>query len=60
MAVRSKRERESVYTFIWVESLFKSLQKKELVVPELIKEMVWCGDNLCVGYKREYNMIDTR
>lgn len=33
---------------------------QELVVPETAKAMVWCGDSLCVGFKKEYNLIDAR
>jgi hypothetical protein len=34
--------------------------RQELVVPETAKAMVWCGEHLCVGFKKEYNLIDIR
>jgi hypothetical protein len=33
---------------------------QELVVPETAKAMMWCGEHLCVGFKKQYNLIDIR
>ena len=34
----------------WVET-------KELVLPDTAKSVVWCNDSLCIGWKKEYNLI---
>ncbi|KAL6054782.1 Vam6/Vps39-like protein [Balamuthia mandrillaris] len=33
---------------------------KELSLPDHVKTVVWCDYNLCVGYKRDYNLINVR
>jgi hypothetical protein len=33
------------------------IQKKELAIPDTPKVIVWCGPNLCLGFKKEYNLI---
>jgi tetratricopeptide (TPR) repeat protein len=40
------------------ESTFKFVQ--ELLLPDIAKSINWCGDNICVGYKREYSLIDPK
>jgi len=30
---------------------------QELAVPDKARAIVWCGDRLCVGFAKEYNMI---
>ena len=30
---------------------------QELAVPDKARTIVWCGDRLCVGFAKEYNMI---
>eukprot|EP01128_Nolandella_sp_AFSM9_P012212 TRINITY_DN9057_c0_g1_i1.p1 TRINITY_DN9057_c0_g1~~TRINITY_DN9057_c0_g1_i1.p1 ORF type:complete len:920 (-),score=186.09 TRINITY_DN9057_c0_g1_i1:146-2812(-) len=43
--------------FKWEGNEF--VQQKELSgIPEAVKTCVWCGQALCIGFKREYNLID--
>eukprot|EP01101_Sappina_pedata_P012001 TRINITY_DN8164_c0_g1_i1.p1 TRINITY_DN8164_c0_g1~~TRINITY_DN8164_c0_g1_i1.p1 ORF type:complete len:980 (+),score=304.92 TRINITY_DN8164_c0_g1_i1:1-2940(+) len=32
-------------------------ERKELVLPDVPKTVMWCGINICVGFKKGYNMI---
>jgi hypothetical protein len=32
---------------------------KEFPVPDVVKSMAWCGDNLCLGIRREYVIMNT-
>jgi len=29
----------------------------ELGLPDIVRAVVWAGDSLCVGFKREYSII---
>lgn len=33
---------------------------KELSLPDSAKTLVWCGDSLCIGFKREYTLINVK
>lgn len=32
---------------------------KEFGVPDILKSMAWCGDNICLGIRREYMIINS-
>ena len=29
----------------------------ELAIPDIARTLVWCGDSICIGFRREYNLI---
>ncbi|XP_078433921.1 vacuolar sorting protein 39 [Wolffia australiana] len=35
------------------------LEVKELGVPDVVKSMAWCGENICLGIKREYMILNS-
>jgi len=35
------------------------VEVKEFPVPDVVKSMAWCGDNLCLGIRREYVIMNT-
>lgn len=35
------------------------VEVKEFSVPDVLKSMSWCGENICVGLKREYMILNT-
>ena len=55
MAVASKKK-ISIFEYGSKESKFKYQQ--ELVLPDAAKSLNWSGDKLCVGFKKEYSLID--
>jgi Vam6/Vps39-like protein vacuolar protein sorting-associated protein 39 len=32
---------------------------KEFGIPDVVKSMAWCGDNICLGIRREYMIINS-
>eukprot|EP00029_Vermamoeba_vermiformis_P006348 TRINITY_DN2461_c0_g1_i1.p1 TRINITY_DN2461_c0_g1~~TRINITY_DN2461_c0_g1_i1.p1 ORF type:complete len:890 (+),score=177.72 TRINITY_DN2461_c0_g1_i1:46-2715(+) len=40
----------------WAGNEFREI--KEFSVPDSVKSIVWCDQALCVGFKKEYNMIN--
>jgi hypothetical protein len=44
--------------FEWDGKQFSEI--KELAVPEPARAVEWCGESLCVGFRKEYNTIDIR
>lgn len=40
------------------ESTFKFEQ--ELTLPDNAKSINWCGENICIGFKREYSLVDLK
>ena len=32
---------------------------KEFGVPDVVKSMSWCGENICLGIRREYVILNT-
>jgi len=50
--------KKKLLVYQWDGKQFNEL--RELIVPETAKAMVWCGDHICVGFKKEYNFIDIR
>nr|CAG4715111.1 unnamed protein product [Naegleria fowleri] len=57
MAVASKKK-ITILQYGSKESTFKYQQ--ELVLPDAAKSINWSGDKLCVGFKKEYSLIDTQ
>ena len=47
--------RKKLIIFEWTGDDF--IELKELAVPDKARSIVWCGDRLCVGFTKEYNMI---
>ena len=35
------------------------VEVKEFGVPDILKSMAWCGDNICLGIRREYMIINS-
>lgn len=34
------------------------MEVKEFSVPDTVKSMSWCGENICLGIKREYTIVN--
>ena len=34
------------------------MEVKEFGVPDTVKSMSWCGENICLGIKREYVILN--
>ncbi|XP_071480649.1 vam6/Vps39-like protein [Diadema antillarum] len=49
--------RRKLQLFIWRSRTFEEL-KPDLGVPDVPKAMSWCGNSLCVGFKRDYFLIN--
>eukprot|EP00048_Salpingoeca_helianthica_P011412 m.164578 g.164578 ORF g.164578 m.164578 type:complete len:851 (-) comp15225_c0_seq3:104-2656(-) len=52
LAVVLKRK---ITTFTWNGSEF--IEQKDLALPDVPRMVVWCGEGLLLGFKREYNII---
>eukprot|EP01125_Pyxidicula_operculata_P017175 TRINITY_DN5996_c0_g1_i2.p1 TRINITY_DN5996_c0_g1~~TRINITY_DN5996_c0_g1_i2.p1 ORF type:complete len:900 (-),score=202.10 TRINITY_DN5996_c0_g1_i2:552-3251(-) len=48
--------KRKMFVCVWSNTDF--VQKKELSVPDTVRTCVWCGNSLCIGFKREYNLVD--
>lgn len=35
------------------------MEVKEFSVPDVVKSMSWCGENICLGIKREYMIMNS-
>ncbi|PNX89903.1 Vam6/Vps39-like protein, partial [Trifolium pratense] len=35
------------------------VEVKEFGVPDVVKSMSWCGENICLGIRREYMILNT-
>jgi Vam6/Vps39-like protein vacuolar protein sorting-associated protein 39 len=35
------------------------VEVKEFGIPDVVKSMAWCGDNICLGIRREYMIINS-
>ncbi|XP_047092295.1 vacuolar sorting protein 39-like [Lolium rigidum] len=35
------------------------VEVKEFGVPDMVKSMAWCGDNICIGIRRDYMIINS-
>ncbi|VFQ75451.1 unnamed protein product [Cuscuta campestris] len=35
------------------------VEVKEFGVPDTVKSMAWCGENICLGIRREYTILNT-
>lgn len=44
--------------FKWDGTEFQQQAKELSGIPEVVKTCVFCGQALCIGFKREYNLID--
>lgn len=34
------------------------MEVKDFGVPDTVKSMSWCGDNICLGIRREYMILN--
>lgn len=34
------------------------MEVKEFGVPDTVKSMSWCGENICLGIKKEYTILN--
>jgi Vam6/Vps39-like protein vacuolar protein sorting-associated protein 39 len=35
------------------------VEVKEFSVPDTVRSMAWCGDNICLGIRREYIILNS-
>lgn len=35
------------------------VEVKEFSIPDAVKSMSWCGENICLGYRREYVILNS-
>lgn len=35
------------------------MEVKEFGVPDMVKSMSWCGENICLGIRREYMIMNS-
>lgn len=35
------------------------MEVKEFSVPDVVKSMAWCGENICLGIRREYMIMNS-
>lgn len=35
------------------------MEVKEFGVPDMVKSLSWCGDNICLGIRREYMILNS-
>lgn len=35
------------------------MEVKEFGVPDTVKSMAWCGENICLGIRREYVILNS-
>lgn len=48
--------RKRIQIFQWKNRGFHQLQP-DLMIPDVPKSTAWCGNSLCIGFKREYYLI---
>lgn len=34
------------------------MEVKEFSVPDIVKSLSWCGENICLGIRREYMILN--
>ncbi|KJE91752.1 vesicle fusion protein, variant [Capsaspora owczarzaki ATCC 30864] len=47
--------KKKIITFLWEGGTF--VEDKELNTPDVARAVAWCEHSLCVGFKKEYNLI---
>ena len=57
LAVATKRSL-LLYRYDDARGDFASAAVRELAVPERVRCVAWCGDALCLGFRREYVMLN--
>lgn len=35
------------------------MEVKEFGIPDMVKSMSWCGENICLGIRREYMIMNS-
>mmetsp|Transcript_7714 Transcript_7714/g.10647 ORF Transcript_7714/g.10647 Transcript_7714/m.10647 type:complete len:888 (-) Transcript_7714:2-2665(-) len=50
--------KKKLVIFAWDGNDF--IEIRELALPDSAKTLVWCGDSVCVGFKKEYNLINVQ
>ena len=35
------------------------MEVKEFGVPDVVKSMAWCGENICLGIKKDYMIMNS-
>jgi hypothetical protein len=56
IALASNKRQIALLNYVSKESAFKF--QMELQLPDSAKSVNWSGDMLCVGFKREYSLVD--
>ncbi|RCV41194.1 hypothetical protein SETIT_9G116000v2 [Setaria italica] len=51
--------RQKRLTVFRLDSGREFVEVKEFGVPDILKSMAWCGDNICLGIRREYMIINS-
>ncbi|TVU45380.1 hypothetical protein EJB05_04867 [Eragrostis curvula] len=51
--------RQKRLTIFRLDSGREFVEVKEFGIPDLVKSMAWCGDNICLGIRREYLIINS-
>ncbi|RLN43265.1 vam6/Vps39-like protein [Panicum miliaceum] len=51
--------RQKRLTIFRLDSGREFVEVKEFGVPDILKSMAWCGDNICLGIRREYLIINS-
>eukprot|EP01114_Cavostelium_apophysatum_P004200 TRINITY_DN1437_c0_g2_i2.p1 TRINITY_DN1437_c0_g2~~TRINITY_DN1437_c0_g2_i2.p1 ORF type:complete len:873 (+),score=238.27 TRINITY_DN1437_c0_g2_i2:146-2764(+) len=50
--------KKKLVIFGWDAKNNDFIETKELAIPDTARTLVWCGDSICIGFRREYNMIN--
>ncbi|XP_062214782.1 vacuolar sorting protein 39-like [Phragmites australis] len=51
--------RQKRLTVFRLDSGREFVEVKEFGIPDVVKSMAWCGDNICLGIRREYMIINS-
>ena len=51
--------RKKLQTYYWKNDRFKEF-KPELSLPDVPKVVSWCKESICVGFKRDYYLVEVR
>ncbi|KAF7052366.1 hypothetical protein CFC21_060477 [Triticum aestivum] len=51
--------RQKRLTVFRLDSGREFVEVKEFSVPDIVKSMAWCGDNICLGIRRDYMIINS-
>ncbi|KAJ9564640.1 hypothetical protein OSB04_000606 [Centaurea solstitialis] len=54
------RQKE-IFDFLWLHTMIRGrgfVEVKEFGVPDTVKSMSWCGENICLGIRRDYTILN--